>query len=121
MAHGEITHLELPSDDVERAKEFYATLFGWQTRSAASMPNYEMFRSGPGDMGGTIGLRGETAPVRGPRIYVTVDSVADALAKVEGLGGSIVIERTEVPGRGWYAAINDSEGSEIGLWETLPA
>lgn len=121
MAHGEITHVELPSDDVQRAKDFYAALFGWQVRSVDGMPDYELFQSGPGDMGGAIGLRGQTAPSRGPRIYVTVDSVADTLAKVERLGGSIVVDRAEVPGMGWYAAINDSEGNEIGLWEALPA
>ena len=121
MAHGEITRLELPSDEPGRAKTFYEGLFGWHIKSPPDHPTYQMFQSGPGDMGGTIGLRGETAPSGGPRIYVTVDSLVEALAKVEGLGGSIVIDRTEVPGRGWYAAINDSEGNEIGLWEALPA
>jgi hypothetical protein len=121
MTQGEITHLELPSDDIERAKAFYAGLFGWQIKSSSEYPDYAMFQSGPGDMGGAIGLRGETAPGGGPRIYMTVDSVADTLARVEGLGGSIVVQRTEVPGVGWYAAINDSEGNEIGIWEALPA
>ncbi len=118
MAHGEITHLELPSDDPGRAKAFYEGLFGWEIKSPPDHPTYQMFRSGPGDMGGTIGLRGETAPLE-PRIYITVDSLDEALAKVDGLGGSIVVGRTEVPGVGWYAAINDSEGNEIGLWEAL--
>ncbi len=120
MAHGEITHLELPSDDPERAKAFYEGMFGWPIKSPPGHPTYQMFHAGPGDMGGTIGLRGKNAPGK-PRIYVTVDSVAEALAKVESLGGSIVIGKTEVPGMGWYAAINDSEGSEIGIWEALPA
>ena len=47
-------------------------------------------------------------------------STEQLMAKVEELGGSVVVEKTEVPGMGWYAAVNDSEGSEIGLWESLP-
>jgi predicted enzyme related to lactoylglutathione lyase len=119
MAHGQITHIEVPGDDLERAKGFYAGLFGWEFQSMPEFPDYEMFRSGPDGVGGAIGLRGETSPVQ-PRIYVTVESLYESLARVEGLGGSIVVEKTEVPGMGWYAAVLDSEGSEIGLWEALP-
>ncbi len=120
VAHGEITHIELPSDDLERAKSFYQALFGWAIGSMPEFPNYGLFRTGQDGVGGAIGLRGETAPTK-PRIYFTVDSIEAALAKVESLGGSIVVEKTDVPGMGWYAAINDSEGSEIGLWEAPPA
>jgi hypothetical protein len=52
---------------------------------------------------------------------VTVDSIDDALAKVERLGGSVKVEKADVPGMGSYAAVIDSGGSEIGLWEDLPA
>jgi predicted enzyme related to lactoylglutathione lyase len=120
MTHGEIRHIELPSDEPERARAFYEGMFGWAIQSPPEHPTYQMFRSGPGDMGGTIGLRGETAPKQ-QRIYITVDSVDEALAKVEGLGGSVVVGKTQVRGMGWYAAITDSEGSEIGLWEAAPA
>ena len=119
MAHGQITHIDIPSDDLSRAKRFYSELFGWDIAQRPDFPDYELFQSGPGEMGGGIGLRGETAPNQ-PRVYVDVESLDAALAKVEELGGSIVVEKTEVPGMGWYAAVNDSEGSEIGLWESLP-
>ena len=120
MAHGEITHFDIPSDDLGRAKTFYSELFGWKIQGMPEFPDFEMFQSGPDGVGGGIGLRGKTAP-NAPRIYVTVDSIDAALAKVEGLGGSVAVEKTEIPGVGWLAAINDSEGNEIGLWEGLPA
>ena len=120
MASGEIAHIDIPSDDLERAKAFYAGLFGWQIAGMPEFPDYEMFQSGPGELGGGIGIRGKSAPEKGPRIYVTVDSLEATLAKVAELGGSIVVEKTQVPGMGWYAAVNDSEGNEIGIWENLP-
>ena len=29
MAKGEVTHIEFPADDVERAKRFYSAVVGW--------------------------------------------------------------------------------------------
>ena len=115
MAHGQITHVDIPSDDLERAKTFYSGVFGWQIGSRPEFPDYGMFRSGDGQ-GGGIGLRGRTAP-KGIRVYVTVDSLDEALSQVRRLGGSVAVEKTEVSGMGWYAAVIDTEGGEIGIWE----
>ena len=115
MASGEITHVELPSDDFDRAQRFYSGLFGWEMQQVPEMPDYAMFRSGPGESGGAIGLRGQTAPER-MRIYWR-----RTLEEMDLLGGSIAVEITDVPGMGRYAAIVDTEGNEIGLWEALPA
>ena len=116
MAVGEITHIELPSDDLERAKAFYSELFGWPMQQVPEMPDYVLFQSGPGESGGAIGMRGVSAPDR-MRLYVEVESLDATLAKVQELGGSIAVEITDVPGQGRYAAVVDTEGNEIGLWE----
>ena len=120
MANGEITHVEIPSDDFERARGFYSEVFGWEMREVPQMPDYALFQSGPGESGGAIGKRGETAPKQ-VRIYVTVESLETAVAKVTELGGSVTVEITDVPGQGRYAAVVDTEGNEIGLWESPPA
>lgn len=119
MAHGDIVHIDLPSDDIARAKSFYEGVFGWQISGMEEFPDFELFRTGQENVGGGIGLRGTTAPDK-PRVYIEVDSLDDALAKVQELGGSIVVDKTEVPGMGWYAAVADTEGSEIGLWQNPP-
>lgn len=119
MAQGEYNHIEIPADDPERAQRFYSELLGWQFTTMEGFDNYWLYRSGPGELGGGLGIRGQTA---GDvlRNYVTVDSLDDAVAKVERLGGRIVTPKTELPGQGWYAAIKDSEGNELGLYEFLP-
>jgi predicted enzyme related to lactoylglutathione lyase len=119
MAHGQIAHIEFPSDDLGRARTFYEGVFGWQLSAPPGFPDYETFESSGGP-GGGIGLRGKTAP-QAVRVYVSVDSIDDALVRVQELGGSIVVEKTEVPGMGSYAAVIDTEGSEIGLWEDSTA
>ena len=121
MAHSQITHIEFPADDTERAQRFYHELFGWEFEGYEALPGYFLFNTGSIDSaGGAIGQRG-TATGDKLRIYVTVASLDVALPKVAGLGGEVVIPKTAIPGQGWYAVINDSEGSEVGLYENLPA
>ena len=120
MSHGQITHIEFPADDIERARRFYSELFGWQLSEMEGFPGYLLFSVGPIESaGGAIGERGRSTGER-LRVYVEVDSIADVLARVPELGGSIDTPRTEIPGQGWYAVINDSEGNEVGLYEGLP-
>jgi predicted enzyme related to lactoylglutathione lyase len=117
MAHGQITHIEFPADDTERAQRFYSELCGWTFEGYEALPGYFLFNTGSIESaGGAIGQRG-TATGDKLRIYITVDSIDEALAKVEGLGGKIVSPKSAIPGQGSYAVINDSEGSEVGLYE----
>ena len=115
MARGEITHIEIPADDIDRAKRFYAAVAGWDISEAPGFPDYHMFRTAP-QAGGGIGKRGETVGSV-VRAYITVDRLEDAVAAAEQHGGRVVQPATDVPGMGRYAAVVDSEGNEIGLWE----
>ena len=49
--------------------------------------------------------------------YVQVESVADSAAKVEELGGKVIMPKTPVPGMGWFAHFSDTEGNVFALWE----
>jgi predicted enzyme related to lactoylglutathione lyase len=119
MAHGEYNHIEIPYDDEARAKRFYEGVFGWQFSMMDGFPGYQLYRSGPGDLGGGLGRRGESAGTE-TRNYIGVDSVEAAVAKVRELGGTIDVDKTEIPGQGWYAAGTDSEGNPLALYESLP-
>jgi uncharacterized protein len=114
--HGEFSHIEFPTDDVDRAQRFYAAVFGWQFRSSEEMPNYFLYEAGPGGLGGGIGKRGENAP-DSVRNYIAVESIDDSLAAVTANGGSVSVPKTDI-GFGWYAAITDTEGNELGLYKS---
>ena len=120
--HGEITHVEVPADDLERAQRFYAEAFAWRFRAMEGFPDYFLFETAAGreGLGGAVGSRGSSAG-RQVRFLITVDSIDDVLPRIEELGGSLVEQKSEVPGQGWYAVITDPEGNELGLWEDLPA
>jgi uncharacterized protein len=116
MAHGQITHVEFPADDLERAKRFYSEIFGWQFGELEGFEGYLMFSAGSAEIGGAIGRRGESVGDRS-RMYCEVDSIDEILGRVGDLGGSVALEKAEIPGTGWYASIIDSEGNEVGLYE----
>ena len=119
MARGEITHVEFPADDVDRARRFYEAVAGWEFNEMEGFPGYLLFRTGEAS-GGGLGRRGESVGSV-IRAYITVDRLEDAVAAAEQHGGRVVQPPTDVPGQGRYAAVNDSEGNEIGLWENPPA
>lgn len=121
MRHGEFTHIEIPADDLPRAKRFYGDLFGWQFEDVPGYEGYTLFvtASGPDGTGGAIGTRGEQAPDR-VRNYVHVDSIDDLLPRLTELGGRLLDAKSEVPDMGWYAVVADTEGNEFALWESAP-
>jgi hypothetical protein len=119
MAHGQITHIEFPADDTERARRFYTELFAWQFASTDGFDGYYMFNTGSADaIGGAVGQRNVAMGDR-LRLYVETDSIDELLPRVAELGGTVVEPKTEIPEQGWYAVINDPEGNELGLYEGM--
>ena len=118
MTKGEIAHIEFPADDTERARRFYAAVAGWDIGGPTEgFPDYYMFRNGEGT-GGAIGKRGESTG-SALRIYITVDSLEDATAAAEANGGTVVAQPADIGGgMGRYAVVRDTEGSEVGLWQS---
>lgn len=117
MARGEITHIEFPADDIERAKAFYEAVVGWEFSEMEGFPGYFVFRTGPGS-GGGIGRRGESVGDV-VRVYITVPKLEEAVAAAQANGGSLVQPPTDLSGMGRYAAVLDTEGNEVGLWEMV--
>jgi uncharacterized protein len=121
-----VMHFEIPTDDLPRAKEFYGSTFGWQLNDVEGMDYTSVVTSPvddqqmptePGAINGGMTKRGPDTP--SPIITVNVDSIDNALKKVESAGGSTVLSRQEIPGMGAYAYFKDSEGNVLGLWENL--
>lgn len=116
MAHGDITHTDIPVDDMDRAKRFYGGLFGWSIEEMPGFEGYPMWRAPNQISGGGLAPRDER--LQAPRSYVEVDSIDDALGKVTELGGRVVMPRTEISPTSWWAVFVDTEGNELGLYES---
>ena len=115
MAHGDITHIDIPVDDVDKATAFYSTLFGWQIAALPEYADYPMWRA-PNQVSGG-GLATRTADFTQPRSYVEVDSIDTALAAVEGLGGAVATPKSPISDTSWFAVVRDPSGNFMGLFE----
>jgi predicted enzyme related to lactoylglutathione lyase len=111
-------HFEIPADDVERATAFYTQLFDWSIAPAEGFDDYWFIQPGEPDedLGGGLMPRQNTS--QGPVFYIQVESVTDYAARVDELGGKVVVPKTPVPGMGWWAHFLDPEGNLFALWES---
>lgn len=107
-------HIELATDDVARAKEFYGQLFGWKMTDAPM--DYTLFATGK-EPGGGIFKRPPEAPA-GWSVYVGVKDAAATLEKAKGLGAAVLKERTPIsPEFGHFAVLQDPTGAVLCLHE----
>lgn len=112
-----IVHFEIPADDVERAKTFYTHLLGWQFSSPPGFEGYWLIQMGEEGQDLEGGLMQRQAPDQGPVNYVQVESVEAIAAKVQQLSGKVIVPKSPVPGMGWFAHCQDTEGNVFALWE----
>jgi len=115
MAHGDITHIDIPVSDLKAAAAFYGGLFGWQIEAPPGFEDYPMWRAPNGISGGGLAPRGEGFTQ--PRSYVEVDSIDETLARVRELGGTVLMEKSEISPTSWWAVLADADGNAIGLYE----
>jgi len=121
---GKVVHFEIPTDDVDRAGEFYRQAFAWDVNAMPGMPytivsTTETDERGRPTMPGAIngGMMRREEPLTGPMITIEVDDIDAALKQVEALGGSTVLGRQSVGEMGYTAYFKDSEGNTLGLWQ----
>lgn len=115
MAHGDITHIDIPVADLGAAATFYSELFGWQIAEMPGFEGYPMWQAPNGISGGGLAPRGDGFTQ--PRSYVEVDSIEDTLAKVTAAGGSVLMEKSPISETSWWAIFADPDGNHVGLYE----
>jgi predicted enzyme related to lactoylglutathione lyase len=115
MAHGDITHIDIPVSDFAKAGAFYSGLFGWQIAEVPGFEGYPMWQAPNKISGGGLAPRDEGFTQ--PRSYVEVDSIDETVAKAKESGGTVLMEKTEISPTSWWAVISDLDGNAIGLYE----
>jgi predicted enzyme related to lactoylglutathione lyase len=117
-----IVHFEIPEDNVERARKFYSTCFGWKIEKMEGEMEYWMI-SQEGDSSDKTSLGGGLMKRKDPQQpvlnYVDVPSIDEYSKRVNELGGKVVMPKTEVKGYGFFAVCTDTENNAFALWETI--
>lgn len=115
-----IEHFELPADNIDRAQKFYADMFGWKYQvHQFSDFTYTLIETTneKGEKGIGGGLISRQHPNQGPIHYIGVPSLDEAVAKVEALGGKLLVPKQTIEGAGAMAICLDTENNTFGLWE----
>jgi len=111
-------HFEIPSDNPQRAIEFYSTVFGWKFTRWAGPMDYWLITTGtapePGIDGGLMQRRDPNQPCVNT---ITVANLDDSVAAVLANGGAIALSKMPVPGVGWLAYCKDTDGHIFGMMQ----
>jgi len=120
-----VAHFEIPMDDVDRAQNFYKSIFSWNIEKAGEMP-YWMIKTVECDENN---MPKETGAINGgffkrdegqnisPVIIINVSNIDEYLDKIKENGGKVTLEKQNVGDFGFYARFEDTEGNLMGLWE----
>lgn len=120
-----LTWNELATNDVEGAKAFYATVFGWQPTSmdfaggeytiwnrGGTEPKMGTPEEGGTGLGGMLSL--DAFPEGTPPFWLVYFAVADVdavAAKAQELGGNVVMAPFDAEGVGRIAGLTDPQGA----------
>ena len=117
-----VVHFEMGVDDPERAVAFYETVFGWKTNKWDGPQAYWLVTTGPDDQpginGGLMRRRDDMPPTFNT---IGVPSVDEASEKIAANGGKIVMPKFPIPGIGYQAYCQDTEGNLFGIHQFDPS
>lgn len=121
-----VVHFEVPANNVEKLKKFYAELFGWKIEKSPGPIEYWTIERVPVDdkmkplrLRVNGGLYKKEGPENKPVNYISVESIDKYIEKIKALGGKIVQQKQEVPGVGWIAIVLDPEGNEVATLQPM--
>lgn len=119
---GEFSWNELMTNDPAKAKAFYQTLLGWETReiNVGDMV-YTLFRTGDKEIGGMLQIPATEKANIPPHwmSYIAVLDLDQTVAKAQALGASVKCPPTNVGDYGRFATIVDPTGAHIAFWQSL--
>jgi hypothetical protein len=121
-AQGTPNWVDLQTSDQDAAKAFYSGLFGWSydDQPMPQGPVYSMAQVGGENVAAIAPQPPEMTQAGAPPMwntYIAVQSVDDAVAKVEQAGGQVAMPAFDVMDAGRMAFVLDPGGAAVGLWQ----
>ena len=114
-----VNWFEIPVNDLERAKQFYETVFGFQLSlnemGPMKMAWFPMTQGACGATGTLMQSEGYTPSHAGTLVYFSVTDVEATLVKVDANGGQTLMPKTGIGEHGFIAHFQDCEGNRVAL------
>ncbi len=118
-----VIHFEIPLDNPERATSFYSKTFGWKIDKYAGPEDYWLVTAGEEKeigINGAFMRRGE-AQMSQIGLAIGVPSVDDFLKKLAQNGGKALTPKMPIPGVGYVAYFQDTEGNYLSIYQPDPS
>jgi predicted enzyme related to lactoylglutathione lyase len=116
--HEKINYVEFPAKNIEKAKTFFSTVFGWSFIYYG--PEYSAFAN-EGIDGGFFKSDLSVSTVAGSALLVFYSKdIEHTLSKIEAAGGSIIKPIFTFPG-GRRFHFGDPNGNEYAVWTDINA
>ena len=116
-----VIHFEINADNPERAVKFYSKVFGWKIEKWPGGPDYWLAGTGaegePGINGAILPRTGKLTTVN----TISVASVDEAVKDIERAGGKMLQPKMPIPGIGYFAYCQDTEGNVFGVMQSDPS
>ncbi|MDJ0463261.1 VOC family protein [Streptomyces sp. H27-C3] len=109
--------LDVPATGLDRAREFYGALFGWDFTTADAANGFYttcLLRDLP-----VAGLRQAATPAAPGLwcVYFATEDCDSTAKRVADAGGTVRLSPLDVPGLGRRALAEDPVGAHFGLWQ----
>ena len=115
---GRVSHFEITADNPDRAAEFYRKAFGWEFNDWGGPFKYLLATTGPKEQVGIDGAIMDRQDNKQAVINtISVDRWEDGAKSVKEAGGKVLMDKTPVPGQGYFAYCTDTEGNVFGIFE----
>lgn len=119
--HGEICWRELTTQNAEKAKSFYAELFGWNYKQSENSPmQYDQISTNGEDFGGVLqineqwGENWQEIPSHW-MTYISVDDCDATVEKIKENGGYVCVEPFDIPNVGRMSVVYDPSGANFSI------
>lgn len=114
-----LRHVAINADDVQRAKTFYESVFGWRFEPWGPPDFYQVKNAGEGFLG-ALQERRELKPgakMLGFEATMGVEDIQATIAAVEAAGGRILSRPFYIEGVGKLVYFEDTEANIVGAMQ----
>ncbi|MEY9213356.1 VOC family protein [Thermobifida halotolerans] len=114
-ASGAPAWLDMTVPDLPAAQRFYAAVLGWEFDEGP----YRMALLGSRRIAGMAEPWDDAPPPEQSNwtVYLATGDIGATLTAVRAAGGTVVTDRTDIPGAGSMALVRDPAGTVCGLWQ----
>jgi len=120
--HGQFSWVDLSSHEMNPAREFYGSVFGWKSvdMDVQDGPPYAVLQLEGKAVGG-LGQMTDDMKAQGiPPMwnsYINIDDIEATVKQAADLGATVTVPVMKILDAGWLAFFLDPTGGHVGLWQ----